>query len=304
MRTFARVPEPSLTIVRSCGAARGVVLPPRDRPHWHAPAGNAGPLLYLAWGARQFGVAPIAARRHDGWLYALVEEGHPTLVRDHRAELIPPGTLLVIGPDCAYGWRDESTRESRLLVWLWRAPVHGPFARLPATTCWRIPVQPDARAEFRRWHALTRGEVHRDDAHAATALSGVQRLLETRIARYAARDPQEDIVARAMRWSEAHLATRQPLARLADFLGLPATAVHRLFREQLGTTVRRKFAELRCREAERLFAGENITIKEVAYRLGYRHPHDFTRAFRNYAGVPPTRLLARERTPALRAAAA
>jgi transcriptional regulator GlxA family with amidase domain len=108
-------------------------------------------------------------------------------------------------------------------------------------------------------------------------------------ARFGKRECQEDLAVRSLHWLETHLATRQPLARLADFLGVSTATVHRRFREEFGASVREKIAELRCQEAERLLASGDVMIKEVAYHLGYRHPHDFSRAYRQHAGLRPTK---------------
>ena len=69
--------------------------------------------------------------------------------------------------------------------------------------------------------------------------------------------------------------------------------MQRLFRERLGTTVMKSVAELRRREAERMLRRDGASIKEIAYRLGYRHPHDFSRAFRNHTGKLPSHWAAR-----------
>jgi AraC-like DNA-binding protein len=304
MKAAARTIDPLPAIWRKPDRSRAVVLPPADRAYWHAPLGGMGPLLYLAWGERQFGEAPIIARRHEGWVCAVVEEGCPTLVRDGRREPVVAGTLVVLGPDCEFGWEDTPGRTSKLLVWMWRTPVHEPIARLPAAAFIRHPQQRCELADLRQLHAATRMEAHRADAHANAALLGLQALLETRIARSRERAPSQDLATRALDWIADHLATRQPMARLADFLGVSAATVHRLFREELGTSVRHKIAELRCHEAERMLASGDVTVKEVAYRLGYRHPHDFSRAFRNYAGLLPTQQRALNSASKLPAAAA
>jgi len=272
--------------------SRGLSLPAADRPHWQAAPDDTTPLLYLAWGAREFGTAPVRRQRHHGWVFALVEHGCPLLLRENRSDPLPAGTVVVMGPDCAFGWHDAPERSCKLLVWMWRKPAHGPLARVGARGFVRHTLRSEEIAEVRRLHALTRGEVHRADVQSPAALAGLQTLLETHVARLGERDPQEDSIGRALHWIETNLATRQPLARLADFLCVSAATVHRLFREQLGTTVRQKITELRCQAAERMLATGDMPIKEVAYRLGYRHPHDFSRAFRNHAGVSPARHIA------------
>lgn len=254
--------------------------------------GNNFPLRYLAWGARHFGAAPIAESFHAGWTYVVVESGAPTLLSGGREDEISSPSLLIIGPDCPFGWNDSPQQASKLMVWVWHRPLHPGIAGLRADQIVRHQLSGCELAEFRRLHALTRSEVYREDAHAEAALGGLQALLEARIARVCEGqegDPRKEAIERALHWLEKHVATRQPLSRLADFMGVSPATVQRLFRECLGTTVMKMIAETRRREAERMLSGQGVTIKEVAYHLGYRHPHDFTRAFRNYTGKLPSR---------------
>jgi AraC family transcriptional regulator of arabinose operon len=270
---------------------RGLVLPAADRAHWVAPLGGSGPLLYLAWGERQFGAAPVPARMHHGWVCALVERGAPVLVHEGRREPVPATTLLLIGPNHAFGWADARARSSKLLVWMWQRSASGPLAHLRDDAFVRVDVRADELAEFGELHQLSRREVHRADRCSADTLAAIPVLLEARLALLDQRgvDGKDERVQQAMQWIEKHLATRQPLARLADYLGLSQATVQRLFRRRLGTTVMKTIVELRCHEAERLLRLEGTTIKEVAYMLGYRHPHDFSRAFRKHTGRLPRR---------------
>ena len=278
--------------------SRALQLPPLDCAYWRAPADCEWALQYLAWGARHYGASPIAETRHEGWVYAIVEAGNPTLTHDGKSQRIEAPTLVIIGPDCAFGWRDQPRCTSKLLVWMWRQPVHAAFGELRRNALVRYKLTAGEQEDLRCLHATTRQEAHRHDAHSAAALWALQSLIETRIVRMTEgwhESAREELGERALSWVESHLASRQPLARLADFLAVSPATVQRLFRESYGTTVMKKIAELRQREAERLLATEGTTIKEVAYRLGYRHPHDFSRAFRKSSGRLPSQL---EATPA------
>ena len=86
-------------------ARRHLYLPARDRPFWKADPAAAAPLLYLAWGARDFHRQPIPASRHEGWVCVLIEEGAPTMVVRRHAVRMPAGTLALVGPDCPFGWK-------------------------------------------------------------------------------------------------------------------------------------------------------------------------------------------------------
>lgn len=270
--------------------ARKLTLPPADRAHWSPPASQPGPLLYLAWGERQYGLSPIPPTRHDGWTYVVVESGTPTLVCFDRLERIEPLTLLILGPECAFGWQDEGTRVSRLLVSAWASPQHPALDRLPADAATRFRVFPSELAGVQRLHAVCRAEASRNDRHSPSVLAALQTLVEVQLARIGENSQEvfgDEFVDRALNWIATHLATRQPLARLADYLGVSAATVQRTFQERLGTSVMKTFAELRRREADRLLAQKGMTIKEVAYRLGYRHPHDFSRAYLKQTGQSP-----------------
>ncbi|QYM78528.1 helix-turn-helix domain-containing protein [Horticoccus luteus] len=264
-----------------------------DHAFWAAPAHSAASLQFLGWGLRNFSEHAPAVRQSDEWVYAVIESGAPTLVMKGRSEQISAPALVLIGPGRPFTWRDDPAQTTKMLEWRWRRPIHPAIAQAQADAVKHFTLAPSELAELRQLHAFTRAEVHRGDSCSDTALMGLHALLEAlvvRISECSACDPRKEIVARAVRWIEAHLATRQPLARLADFLGVSPATVRRLFREQFGSTVMKTIAELRRREAERMLAGKEVTVKEVAYHLGYRHPHDFSRAFRKYTGKLPSRL--------------
>jgi AraC-like DNA-binding protein len=52
-------------------------------------------------------------------------------------------------------------------------------------------------------------------------------------------------------------------------------------------------AKIRQQKAHGMLASGKTSVKEVAFQLGYRHAHDFSRAFRRGTGVRPSAVLAR-----------
>ena len=78
-----------------------------------------------------------------------------------------------------------------------------------------------------------------------------------------------------------------PAAALADYLGLSAMGLQRLFRRSAGRAPGRAFLELKMREADLRLTCPGST-KETAFALGYRHPGDFTRAYARFHGHPPS----------------
>lgn len=275
---------------------RTLQLPPGDRAFWRPPKATTGPLLYLAWGGRQFGSDPIATTLHDGWVYAMIEKGSPFFVRESGKEQLAAPALLIIGPDCASGWTDYPDRFSRLLVWMWRRPTHSALTRLNPAGCVRLSLCAGDQDLLGSLHAHTRREAQLDDADSSTALEGLQLVIETQLARLMKTDSdgaEGEIVDLAVQWLRQHLDSHQPLARLADYLGLSPSSVQRHFRQKLHKTVVQVITEMRCREAARMITEDGAPIKTVAYRLGYRHPHDFSRAYQRATGSCPSILSSR-----------
>ena len=142
-------------------------------------------------------------------------------------------------------------------------------------------------------HRLTRREIQRPDSSSPEALVALKKLIDTNLAR-SARGPAETGTRDAHRlqlaeqWMRRHLDVRAPAAALADYLGVSAMGLQRLFREATGRAPVRALLEMKMREASRLLSRPGSTVKETALTLGYRHPGDFTRAYAKFHGHPPS----------------
>lgn len=60
------------------------------------------------------------------------------------------------------------------------------------------------------------------------------------------------------------------------------------FKELVGCRFREYVDFVRVREAQRLLYIEKLSVAETAYRLGYSHANNFSRAFKRVTGVNPT----------------
>lgn len=59
--------------------------------------------------------------------------------------------------------------------------------------------------------------------------------------------------------------------------------------QQHGQTFQQLLDDVRKRDAIRLLANAGLTLEQIAYRLGYADPANFTRAFRKWTGEAPSR---------------
>ena len=273
--------------------SRHLYLPARDRSFWKAEAASGAPLLYLAWGTRDFHRQPIPASRHEGWVGVLIEEGSPLMVVRRQAIRMPPGTIAIIGPDCPFGWRGASG-PTRFRLWMWRtlAPAaHTPNLRATFATR-RLARQ--ERRPFVMLHDLCRREVLRRSGPEPTYLEGCRLLFEATVQREILdrRDDAGDeanLVALARAWVDAHLDSREPIARLCDYLNVSQSTLYRVFAAGEGVSPLSYFQQARMRRARELMAGGSLSVKEVAHALGYGHANDLSRAYKRHFGVSPTR---------------
>jgi len=272
--------------------ARELYLPGPGAPHWLPGGPPSEGLLYLGWGRRFYGRHPIPLRRHHGWTCMVVLSGQPDFLAADRRHGTRRGSLIVAGPDVPYGWADQRTAASTHLVWIWAEPpaIGG---QLTTRTCWLRTADGDLLAEIEDLHLRTRREIQRSDDYSPSSLQALKTLLDAALARCnrgsrtsGARDHQR--LQLAEQWMRRHLDIRAPAAALADYLGLSAMGLHRLFRQTTGVSPGRAFSEIRMREAHRLLRQAGHSVKETALTLGYRHPGDFTRAYTRFHGRPPS----------------
>lgn len=271
---------------------RHLYLPARDRSFWKAQDA-ALPLLYLAWGTRDFHRQPIPASRHEGWVCVLIEEGAPTMVVRRQALRMPAGTLALIGPDCPFGWKGAASGQSRFRMWMWRS-FTGTMGRtdLRASYVTRTLARHE-RQPFLQLHDLCRREVLRVPGPDASYLEGCRILFDATIQREVldrreAGGEASDGVALARTWMRAHLDSREPIARLCDYLAVSQSTLYRLFAAAEGMSPLAYFHEARMARARELLTTSTLSVKEVAHVLGYEHANDLSRAYRRRFGEPPT----------------
>ncbi|HTV03430.1 MAG TPA: AraC family transcriptional regulator [Luteitalea sp.] len=272
---------------------RHLYLPARDRSFWKADDQTALPLQYLAWGTRDFERQPIPVSRHEGWVCVLIEEGSPTMVVRKQAVRMPAGTIAVIGPECPFGWKGAASGTSRFRLWMWRTSAIGHVRPdLTSSYATRVLGRHD-RKPFLLLHDLCRREVLRLSGPDASYLEGCRILFDATLARDvlapAASPEPSNLVSLARAWIDAHLDSREPIARLCDYLDVSQSTLYRLFTAAQGTSPLAWFHEKRMEKARALLATGTLSVKEVAHTLGYRHANDLSRAYKRRFGASPTR---------------
>jgi transcriptional regulator GlxA family with amidase domain len=87
---------------------------------------------------------------------------------------------------------------------------------------------------------------------------------------------------------EAEYATELSLDDIARRVASSRRQLQRSYAEIGQTTFREHLTKIRMDRAAELLAARGLTVREVAFRVGYRQPAQFAKAFRRHHGVSPS----------------
>lgn len=100
------------------------------------------------------------------------------------------------------------------------------------------------------------------------------------------RHDDEDII-QVQLWLHQHLAQPVQLAEVARQFGMSLRNFNRRFRAATGTTPLQYLQGLRIEAGRDLLGNSNLSIAEVAEKVGYQDSSHFTRLFREWLSVTP-----------------
>ena len=87
---------------------------------------------------------------------------------------------------------------------------------------------------------------------------------------------------------EAEYAGELSLDDIARRVASSRRQLQRAYSEIGDTTFRDHLTRVRMERAAELLAARGLTVREVAYRVGYRQPAQFAKAFRRHHGASPS----------------
>lgn len=122
---------------------------------------------------------------------------------------------------------------------------------------------------------------------AASFLATLRDGSEPQIAPQAQEPALDPRIARAVALMEAQLDTPQPMAEIADQIGLSPRRMESLFRAALGVTPGAYALGLRLAAARRMVSETRHPLAEIALRTGFSSPATLSRAFRARFGHAP-----------------
>jgi AraC-like DNA-binding protein len=101
--------------------------------------------------------------------------------------------------------------------------------------------------------------------------------------------PRTALIDEAVAYLQEHRHEAVDLEKLASSLHVSYPHFRRLFRRVIGVPPHQYHLQLRIARAKELLERGDLSVKEVAARVGFDDRYYFARLFRRKAGVPPSR---------------
>jgi AraC family transcriptional activator of pobA len=263
---------------------------------------RAAPVEVMLLEGFRVGEGPIRApHRHGYHELILVRAGRGEQAIDDVTTPVRPGTVTVIGQGQVHQFRWAEDLRGAVVRFTGAALDGG--GRIPAGRLLSgggghtIALPP---GELERASALVRllaGEVARPpDPYAAgveqhllgTLLLWLERWYDaSRSERHAGDDADVQLHRRFAERLEADFARHHDAAHYADALAVPGAALAKVLQRLTGRTTKELILDRVMLEAARLLRFTDLTVGQIAYRVGYEDQPYFSRAFKRHFGAGP-----------------
>jgi len=198
--------------------------------------------------------------------------------------LLFPGVAHVYKPAYDIGWTE---------YWV---GFRGPYADKlqgngfisPDKPLYDIGLRSDIVALFARILDLVRSQepLYQIRASSAALCLMAEILAYDRIA--AQPSQAEKLVQRSKFLMEERIYAELDLAAICESLGVSASRLNELFKAYTAMTPYQYFIGIKMQKAKELLGGGESSIKEVAFRLGFKDEYYFSRLFKSKIGVSPS----------------
>jgi len=256
---------------------------------------------------RRRSLRAVSVNRHtaDCHEFFLAVEGRVLIETPSQVFELTPGKLLLVEPGVEHEELPGSPHDSYLVFCL----------MTPGTTAdlWQTLYLPHTNEDVLNYHLSLIGS---EPLSAAAAMIGtelghrrerwlqavehqvrylglvLQRRLASGSFEYQARTVAKSFrryhpLEGAMFYCAANLRRPIRLRDVASAVGYSPSYLSRMFSEQLGVSFSEHLRNLRMTIATNLLSRSDLSVQEIAQRVGYQYPWHFTRAFVQATGVSP-----------------
>jgi transcriptional regulator GlxA family with amidase domain len=97
-----------------------------------------------------------------------------------------------------------------------------------------------------------------------------------------------EIIKKALDYMATHLDSVRTTKQVAAHLKMSPRYFDYFFRKHMKMGCGVYLARIRMEQADVLIKNDKLSLKEIADKLGFRHPQDFSRVFRKHFGKTPS----------------
>lgn len=195
-----------------------------------------------------------------------------------------PGVRHLYEPDFETGWTE---------YWV---GFKGPYADnlrdngfiSPDKPLYEIGQRPELVAQFTRVLDLVRNQEPLYQLRAGSAALSIVAEVLAYDRRAAQPSHIERIVQRAKFQMEENIYGEIDLAAVCDALGISTSRLNEVFKTYTSMTPYQYFINIKMQKAKELLARGDASIKEVAFRLGFKDEYYFSRLFKSKTGSSPS----------------
>jgi len=105
----------------------------------------------------------------------------------------------------------------------------------------------------------------------------------------------DSIVELAKNFIDVHYAENIGSRTIAEYVGYSPDYLAKRFSQAIGMSLHNYLVRLRIEKAKEMLTYEELSVKEVAFLVGFKTIHHFSRAFKEVEGLPPATWRNRER---------
>jgi transcriptional regulator GlxA family with amidase domain len=97
----------------------------------------------------------------------------------------------------------------------------------------------------------------------------------------------DELIVETQFWLQENLGVEIDFRQVAQHFGISTRSLNRRFKSATGSTPVQYLQRLRAEIAKELLQSTNLSLGEVAYRVGYQDNGHFTRVFKKFMGTTP-----------------
>ncbi|PSW09838.1 AraC family transcriptional regulator [Photobacterium rosenbergii] len=109
------------------------------------------------------------------------------------------------------------------------------------------------------------------------------------LAQYCKQDSALSRVSRVITHVQSHYDQKLAINDLADMAGMSVSAFHRAFKQVVTDPPLQYIKKIRLNKAKTMMSQDGMPANIAALKVGYESPTQFSREFKRYFGVPPSK---------------